>query len=105
MNHIDRLQGRDAARTYVQNAELSRAAAAAGVAQQGGKTQRQQQAPRVDTVTLSANARAVAAAREAVQAAPDVRADKVAEIKQRVTDGTYTVNSSVLARKLLQGGN
>ena len=104
MNHIDRLQGQDAARTYIQNAELTRAGAVSAAAQQASKAQKQQ-SPRVDTVTLSANARAVAAAREAVKATPDVRAEKVAEIKQRVSDGTYTVSSSVLARKMLKGNS
>ena len=43
----------------------------------------------------------VANAREAVQQVPAVREEKVAEIKQRVSDGTYTVSSQVLARKMV----
>ena len=58
------------------------------------------QAPR-DEVSLSDEARALAAARDTVAAAPDVREDKVSAIKQRVEDGTYSVPSNVLARKLL----
>jgi len=101
MNTIDRLHTNDAARTYVQNAEVARSAAASTGAQQGGKAHRQHQAPQVDTVTLSDSARSLAAARDAVQNAPDVRDGKVAEIKQRISDGTYQVQSRVLAKKLL----
>jgi flagellar biosynthesis anti-sigma factor FlgM len=101
MNSIDRLQSNDAARTYIQNAEVARSAAAAVSAQQGGKAYRQHHAPQVDTVILSDGARSLAAARDAVQNAPDVRDEKVAEIKQRISDGTYQVQSRVLAKKLL----
>ncbi len=102
MNHIDRLQSQDAARTYVHNAEATRTAAASAAARQTPKAPQQPQPSRTDSVTLSANARSLAAAREAVQSAPDVRTEKVADIKQRITDGTYTVNSSVLARQMLK---
>ena len=46
-------------------------------------------------------ASSLANAREAVQQAPAVREEKVAEIKQRVSDGTYTVSSQVLARNMV----
>jgi negative regulator of flagellin synthesis FlgM len=95
----------DAARTYIQNAEITRSNAAVAGAPQAPQTQRPHQASKADSVTLSASARLLAAAREAVQAAPDVRADKVADIKQRLGDGTYTVNASVLARKMLKGNS
>src|SRR5438270_11757337 len=99
MSSINRVQSNDAARTYVQNAEVARSAAAS--AQLAGKAQPQHHAPKVDTVTLSDSARSLAAAHDAVQSAPDVREQKVAEIKQRIGDGTYQVQSRVLAQKLL----
>jgi negative regulator of flagellin synthesis FlgM len=99
MTSINRLHSNDAARTYVQNAEAARTAATS--AQQGGKAQPQLQAPQVDTVSLSDSARSLAAAHDAVQNAPEVRHEKVAEIKQRIGDGTYQVQSRVLAQKLL----
>jgi negative regulator of flagellin synthesis FlgM len=101
MSSINRVQSNDAARTYVQNADVARSAAAAASAQQAGKAQPQHHAPKVDTVTLSDSARSLAAAHDAVQSAPDVREEKVAEIKQRIGDGTYQVQSRVLAQKLL----
>jgi negative regulator of flagellin synthesis FlgM len=100
MTSINRLHNNnDAARTYVQNAEAARTAATS--AQQGGKAQPQHQAPQVDTVSLSDSARSLAGAHDAVRNAPDVRHEKVAEIKQRIGDGTYQVQSRVLAQKLL----
>ena len=43
----------------------------------------------------------MAAARDAVSNAPDVRDQKVSQIKQQVSDGTYSVPAKVLARKML----
>jgi negative regulator of flagellin synthesis FlgM len=54
-----------------------------------------------DTVEISAESRDLARAQEAVEAAPDVRADKVEQIKQSIADGTYSVPPEALARKLL----
>jgi flagellar biosynthesis anti-sigma factor FlgM len=56
----------------------------------------------VDSVSISSEARALAANRQAVDAAPDVRADRVAELKQRIASGEYSVPASVLARKLIE---
>ena len=104
MNSIDRLAGQDAARTYVQNNDAARAAAQA--AQQVQKTAHgQRHAARADSVTLSDDARSLATAREVVQQAPDVRANKVADIKKQVDTGTYQVSAHVLARKLLNTAN
>jgi negative regulator of flagellin synthesis FlgM len=97
---IDKLSAQSAARTYVQNADAS------GVSQARAKSAEKAASPsRVDSVVLSENARSLAAAREAVQQAPDVRTEKVDAIKQRVTDGTYNVPASVLARKLLDSNS
>jgi negative regulator of flagellin synthesis FlgM len=98
MNSIDRISGQEATRTYVQNADVART----GVQHAGRGHQHHAQVSKgVDSVTLSDSARSLAAARDAVKTAPDVRDQKVAEIKQQVTDGTYTVSARVLARKML----
>jgi negative regulator of flagellin synthesis FlgM len=55
-----------------------------------------------DSVSLSSEARSLAAARQAVEAAPDVREDRVAELKQRIARGEYDVPADTLARKLLK---
>lgn len=56
-----------------------------------------------DSVEISAESRTLSRARQAVDSAPDVRADKVAEIKKRIEDGTYSVSPEALAQKLLGG--
>ncbi len=56
-----------------------------------------------DTLEISDRARELARAHEAVEAAPDVRAEKVARIKQQVESGTYSVPAEELAKKLLGG--
>jgi negative regulator of flagellin synthesis FlgM len=54
-----------------------------------------------DSLEISDRSRELARARQAVDAAPDVRADRVAEIKKRIEDGTYSVSPEALARKLM----
>lgn len=56
---------------------------------------------KADTVEISARARELARAQKAVEAAPDVRADKVAELKKQIDEGTYDVPAEALAAKLL----
>jgi negative regulator of flagellin synthesis FlgM len=58
-----------------------------------------------DSVEISSRSRELARARQAVDAAPDVRADKVAAIKKRIEDGTYSVSPQALASKLLEGSD
>ena len=58
-----------------------------------------------DTVEISDRSRELARARQSVDAAPDVRADKVAEIRKRIEDGTYSVSPELLARKMLEGSD
>ena len=58
-----------------------------------------------DSLEISDRSRELARARQAVDAAPDVRADRVAEIKKQIEDGTYSVSPELLARKLLEGSD
>ena len=97
---IDRVSAQGANRAYVQNADAAQTSAAAA---KPAKAQHQHRAAQgADSVSLSESARSLAAAREAVQNAPDVREQKVAEIKQQISDGTYSVSSAVLARKMIK---
>ena len=71
-----------------------------------GAGQYQPQQPQsVDSVTLSDDARSLASARDAVINAPDVRDQRVADIKQYMSDGTYSVPANVLARKMLNSSD
>ena len=52
-------------------------------------------------VELSSRSREMHEALDAANAAPDLRADKVADAKQRIAQGTYTVKAEVVARGIL----
>jgi flagellar biosynthesis anti-sigma factor FlgM len=54
-----------------------------------------------DSVSISSEARALAATRQALEAAADVREDRVADLKQRIARGDYDVPADTLARALL----
>src|SRR5258708_6694122 len=101
MTSIDRISAQDAARLYAQNTDVTRSAAATAAVQHAGKAHHRGHAQSTDSVTLSDSARSMATARTAVLNAPDVREQKVADIKQQLSDGTYQVSSRALARKLL----
>ena len=62
------------------------------------KTKKAGQRP--DQASLSAEAQELLAARRAVQESPDVRADRVAALRQQIQDGTYKVDEYALARRL-----
>jgi negative regulator of flagellin synthesis FlgM len=58
-----------------------------------------------DTIEISDRSRELARARQAVDATPEVRTEKVAAIKKRIEDGTYSVSPQLLAHKLLEGSD
>ncbi len=62
-----------------------------------------QQAPVAsgDKVQISARSREIARVGELVQNAPAVRAEKVAEVKTRVENGSYEVKAEDVAEKVL----
>ena len=57
-----------------------------------------------DQLVVSSEARTMAAARKAVSDASDVRMEKVAELRQRISSGNYTVDSQALANALKDTG-
>ena len=58
--------------------------------------------PAGDRVSLSPRARELAAARRALEVIPDVRTDKVADLKARIEAGTYRIDSEAIADKMLR---
>ena len=105
MTSIERLSPQDAARLYAQNTDVSRTSGATAAVQPAGKAHHRNHVQTTDSVTLSDSARSMATARTAVQNAPDVRQQKVADIKQQLSDGTYQVSSRALASKLLNSAD
>ncbi len=93
---IDPVGGPDLARVAASSHDL-KAAPVAPVRAVAGVD-----APDADRAIVSADARALAAARQAVASAPDVRQDKVDAIKERIANGTYEVSPRQLAQKLLR---
>lgn len=59
-----------------------------------------------DRVSVSQNAVLLTEARRTAQATPDVRQEKVDALREQVTNGTYQVDTTQLASKLLaeEGG-
>ena len=59
-------------------------------------------AHRKDQVSLSPRAREILNAQKALAAIPDVRAEKVEEIKARIADGTYRIDGEQIADKMIR---
>jgi flagellar biosynthesis anti-sigma factor FlgM len=56
---------------------------------------------RPDEVSISSEARAIAAANTAVASAPEIRADRVEAIRAAIAGGTYAIDSRALARAMV----
>jgi flagellar biosynthesis anti-sigma factor FlgM len=54
-----------------------------------------------DSLELSDRAQGLQFATEQVLKSPEVRAEKITELKKRIQDGTYQVSSSDIAQKML----
>ena len=55
-----------------------------------------------DSVEISQVGRDYQIAKQAVAAAPDIREDKVKEIKDKIASGTYNVSAEELAEKMIE---
>jgi len=63
--------------------------------------EKEQPSVKGDTVSLSKEARQVAAVTQKLEETPEVREDKVAEIQEKISTGTYTVDGQKAATNLL----
>ena len=61
-------------------------------------------APGVDRVSLSPQARELLKAQQSLASLPDVREDKVAEIRTRLEAGDYRIDSEAIAEKMIREG-
>jgi negative regulator of flagellin synthesis FlgM len=57
-----------------------------------------------DRVSLSPQARELMKAQQALANLPDVREDKVAELKARIDEGRYHIDSEGIAKKMIREG-
>jgi negative regulator of flagellin synthesis FlgM len=67
-----------------------------------GEKADQPQGLKTDTVVISDAAKRIQEAQKQIQAIPDVRADKVAEIKSQIESGTYQINADQIAGKMIK---
>ena len=58
--------------------------------------------PKTDTVVISDAAKRIQEARTQLDEIPDVREDKVAELRNQIQNGTYQVDAEKTADKLLK---
>lgn len=55
-----------------------------------------------DEVVLSPEAKEIQKAKELLDSIPDIRKEKVAEIKAQIEDGTYEINGEQIALKMIE---
>lgn len=82
----------------IKGPEFTRPEPAPGKARSTGSAD----ADRGDAVTLSGGAQDVARLSAAANALPDVRSDKVQAVQNALQSGTYSVQGSAVAEKLLR---
>lgn len=70
--------------------------------QQVNRTQKTQKMAHTDRLQISSQGRDFQTAKAAVAAAPDIREELTASIKERIQNGTYEVDAASFAEKLLQ---
>jgi flagellar biosynthesis anti-sigma factor FlgM len=89
--------------SHINGQERARAATVvAGLRSRGGYAGVGAPARQPDAVSISNEARSLAAARTAVASAPEVREDRVAPIRAAIVSGTYSVDSRQLARAMAE---
>ena len=64
--------------------------------------QKEQQQAKADTVALSSAAKDIQEAQKQLEAIPDVREDKVAQLKEQIENGTYEIDAEKIADKMLK---
>ena len=63
--------------------------------------QPEKQQTKADTVVLSDTAKKVQEAQKQLEAIPDVREDKVAQLKEQIENKTYDMDEEKIARKMI----
>ena len=55
-----------------------------------------------DSVELSQNARDLTLAQAALRDIPDIRSEKVSELKQQLSEGSYEIKPKIIAGKMIE---
>jgi negative regulator of flagellin synthesis FlgM len=61
-------------------------------------------APKTDTVVISDAAKRIQEIRNQLDEIPDVREEKVAQLKNQIENGTYEINPDKIAEKIIREG-
>ena len=64
--------------------------------------QKEQQQAKADTVALSSAAKDIQEAQKQLEAIPDVREEKVAQLKEQIENGTYEIDAEKIADKMIK---
>jgi negative regulator of flagellin synthesis FlgM len=67
-----------------------------------GEKDAQPQGLKTDTVVISDAAKRIQEAQKLIQAIPEVRADKVAELRNKIDNGTYEIKADEIAGKMIK---
>jgi negative regulator of flagellin synthesis FlgM len=62
----------------------------------------EKQQTKTDTVVLSDAAKKIQDAKKQLDAIPDIREDKVAQLKEQIENGTYEIDAEKIADKMLR---
>lgn len=66
------------------------------------KVEKKQDVKRTDKLEISSEARDFHAILNAIKSTPDIREEKVNEIKSKIESGTYSVNAKDVVEKLIR---
>jgi len=61
-------------------------------------------AAKSDTVLISDTAKRIQEAKKQLDSIPDIREDKVAQLKNQIKNGTYEINAEKIAGKMIKEG-
>jgi negative regulator of flagellin synthesis FlgM len=86
----------------VEQSKKTDKAAAARAAANGGKEAGNAVPTQREGVELSDNVRLMQRAEDVAHAAPDVRAERVAALKQSIQDGSYHVDNGSIADRIIE---
>jgi negative regulator of flagellin synthesis FlgM len=98
--NIDKVNQNVASGAYAKRAGRAGDANSAGASSAGGAAGA---GAKSDGVLLSDQARAVARAQAAVRAAPDVREQLVAELREQIQNGSYQIDDEAIVNRILEG--